>query len=131
MTPVARYWDGAAWQDIGGVQSLPLYTTTITGTGSQTSWTITHNLNTRDVFLSIREAAAPYEFVQAKIKAVTLNTVTVETSPALVRDRLDRLDRKEQTEWWRSSNKLLLLPLLKTARSGFDRSLSDGADFLD
>ena len=59
--------------------NLPLankYTTTL-GNATDTSFTITHNLNSRDVVVTIRETGDDYEVVYADVKATTANTVTV------------------------------------------------------
>jgi len=55
------------------------YATTI-GNGSSSSFTITHNLNTRDVFVSIRNAASPYEDMEVRWEATTTNTLTLDFS---------------------------------------------------
>ena len=55
------------------------YTTTL---GASTSQIITHNLNTRDVTLSIRETNSPYAQVVADVEFTSVNTVTVKTAVA-------------------------------------------------
>jgi hypothetical protein len=52
------------------------------GDGSTTTFTITHNLGSRDVTVQIYEAATPYGQVWATIKRATTNTVTVTFSTA-------------------------------------------------
>lgn len=47
------------------------------GDGSKTSFVLTHNLNSRDVVVTIRETASPYEQVITDIEFTTVNTVTV------------------------------------------------------
>jgi hypothetical protein len=47
------------------------------GDGVKTSYVITHNLNSRDVVVTIRETASPYEQVITDIEFTTVNTVTV------------------------------------------------------
>jgi hypothetical protein len=47
------------------------------GDGVSTTLTVTHNLGTRDVAVSVREAATPFEVVGATVRAATTNTVTV------------------------------------------------------
>lgn len=42
------------------------------------TWTITHNLGSRDVTVQIRRAASPYDYVDVYVTAETMNTVTVE-----------------------------------------------------
>lgn len=58
-----------------------VYTTTI-GDGSTTSFTITHNLGTRNVVVSIYETASPYEEVLADVYKTTVNTITIQTAKA-------------------------------------------------
>lgn len=58
-----------------------VYTTTI-GDGSTTSFTITHNLGTRNVVVSIYETATPYEEVIADVYKTTVNTITIQTAKA-------------------------------------------------
>lgn len=52
------------------------YTTTI-GDGSNTSYTVTHNLNTRRVKVAITRVASPYDEVDVYWAATTVNTITV------------------------------------------------------
>lgn len=52
------------------------YTTTL-GNGVDTSFTVTHNLNTRDVVVTIHETGDDYEVVYTDVKVTTANTVTV------------------------------------------------------
>lgn len=47
------------------------------GDGSKTSFVITHNLNTRDVVVMIRETASPYAQVITDVEMTTVNTITV------------------------------------------------------
>lgn len=57
------------------------YSTTI-GNGNSTSFTITHNLGTRNVAVAIYETASPYEEVIADVYRTTVNTVTINTATA-------------------------------------------------
>lgn len=50
------------------------YTTTL---GGSTSQVITHNLNTRDLTVTIRETASPYAIVYTDVELTTVNTITV------------------------------------------------------
>jgi hypothetical protein len=58
------------------------YATAISG--SATSYTITHSLNTKDVTVQVYEVASPYAQVETAIEHATVNTVTVyfNTAPA-------------------------------------------------
>jgi len=57
------------------------------GDGSATSYTITHNLGTRDVTVALYEAASPYAEVVADIEHTTTNTITVKFSVAPTTDQ--------------------------------------------
>lgn len=52
--------------------------------GAATSTVLTHNLNTRDVQVTVREVAAPYAQVFADVEMTSVNTVTIRfaTAPA-------------------------------------------------
>jgi len=52
------------------------YTATI-GNGSSTTITVTHNLNTRDVVVSVHEASGSYERVYPDIQHTTVDTVDI------------------------------------------------------
>ena len=52
------------------------------GNGSATTFTITHNLGTRDVVVVARNAASPYEVVEVRWEATTTGTVTLDFSTA-------------------------------------------------
>jgi len=47
------------------------------GDGSATSYTITHNLNTRDVIVSVYESGSPYAEVICDVNHATANTITL------------------------------------------------------
>lgn len=55
------------------------------GDGEATSFVLTHNLDTRDASVTIRENASPYAIVYADIEMTTVDTVTVKFAlpPAL------------------------------------------------
>ena len=55
------------------------YSTTI-GNGSDSTFTITHSLGTRDVVVVARNAASPYEVIDVRWEATTTGTVTLDFS---------------------------------------------------
>ena len=57
------------------------------GDGSATSYTITHNLGTRDVTVALYEVASPYAEVLADVEHTTTNTITVKFSVAPTTDQ--------------------------------------------
>lgn len=59
------------------------YTTTF-GDGSALSYVITHNLNSRDLHVTVRQTATPYERIDCVVQFTTVNTVTIVllTAPA-------------------------------------------------
>jgi hypothetical protein len=54
------------------------------GNGTLSTYVLTHNLNTRDLVVTLRETAAPYAVVMCDVEFDTVNTVTVKfaTPPA-------------------------------------------------
>jgi len=57
------------------------------GDGSATSYTVTHNLNTRDVIVSIYDNASPYAEVMADVEHTTTNSITILFSVAPTTDK--------------------------------------------
>jgi hypothetical protein len=47
------------------------------GNGTNNEFTITHNLNTRDIGLTCRSTASPYEFIPIRWEATSVNTAKV------------------------------------------------------
>lgn len=47
------------------------------GDATNSSFVITHNLNSRDLTVNIRETNSPYELVQTDVKFTSVNTITV------------------------------------------------------
>lgn len=71
------------WKVIDGattsLQTFPLvrkFSTTI-GDGTNTSYVITHNLNTQDVTVAVRYTASDYQAVMVDWKATSVDTITV------------------------------------------------------
>jgi hypothetical protein len=60
----------------GLMDDYSTYSITV-GNGSATSFVITHNLNSQDIFVQARDAASPYELVNLRVEATSLSTATV------------------------------------------------------
>lgn len=54
-----------------------IYTATITGNGSTSSFTVTHNFGSRNVTVQVYQSASPYALVFTDVEAVNNNAVTV------------------------------------------------------
>lgn len=78
-------YDGSNWVN-GNINAIAgtSYLQTI-GNGSATSFTLTHNLGTRDVFVVFRQATSPYDILNVYWEATTTNTITAifDSAPAL------------------------------------------------
>lgn len=53
-----------------------VYNATI-GDGTNTTYTVTHNFGSRDIVVSVREAASPYGLVLTSWEATSTNTITI------------------------------------------------------
>jgi hypothetical protein len=89
-TDIAVADGGTGASDAAGAKTnlgfMTRYATSV-GDATNTSFTITHNLGTRDVVVQIREVASPYAVVIADIAATTTNTVTVAFATAPTTDQ--------------------------------------------
>ena len=72
---------GAVADTLITAQLANKYTTTL-GNAADTSFTVTHNLNSRDIVATIHETGDDYEVVYTDIKVTTANTVTVSFATA-------------------------------------------------
>lgn len=73
----AQFLDGTgAWSTPGGGGTVNKYAVNV-GNASDTEFTITHNLNSRDVTVTIREVGSPYAMVMTDVEMATVNTVVV------------------------------------------------------
>jgi hypothetical protein len=66
---------------VTGISTGSSYYQTI-GNGTDSSFTLAHNFNTRDVVVTARNAASPYEVINARWEAETANTVVLDFSVA-------------------------------------------------
>ena len=77
------------WKAVWGTHTSAVRTNTIgmkystaIGNGSSTSIVVTHNLNSRDVVVTLRETASPYAVVMADIEMTSLDTLTIDFATA-------------------------------------------------
>jgi len=70
--------DGTTWA-VGVPAALGTYSSGF-GDGASSSYTFTHNLNTRDLIVEVRENTAPYAMVDVQWEATSVNTITVNLS---------------------------------------------------
>lgn len=77
------------WQTIGGdvaatliTSDIPIKVVAAVGDTSATSFVITHNLNTQDAVVTIRETGTPYAQVYTDVEFTSVNTITVKFAVA-------------------------------------------------
>jgi hypothetical protein len=91
---------GLKWADAtgGGTTGNAAYSVTI-GDNSSTSFNVPHNLGTRDVVVSVREADDPWHAVEVDWEAKTTNAVSVEflTAPATASMRVTVLSNGDSS----------------------------------
>ena len=78
------------WETVSGAITTTLVTAQIAnkvsatfGNGTLSSFTITHNLNSRDVTVTIRETGSPYAMVLTDVAMTTLDTITITTGTVI------------------------------------------------
>jgi hypothetical protein len=84
LTNQVLKYNGSTWVNgtAPGASGGITYSSNI-GDGSANTYTITHNLNTRDVTVITRNNASPYEVINARWEAETANTVVIDFSTAI------------------------------------------------
>lgn len=81
------------WETVSGAITGTLITAAIANkvsaslTGAATSYVVTHNLNSRDLSVTVRETGSPYAVVMPDIEMTTLNTLTVKFAVAPTSDQ--------------------------------------------
>lgn len=71
------YNGSGSWTAVSGGGGVSKFTQEI-GDESASTFIITHSKNTRDVIVTVRETATPYEIVYPIVKATTPNTIEVD-----------------------------------------------------
>jgi len=66
---------------VTGLSTGSSYYQTI-GNGTDSSFTLTHGFNTRDIVVTARNAASPYEVIDVRWEATTVNTAIIDFSSA-------------------------------------------------
>jgi hypothetical protein len=82
--PAMKFWNGSSWVTLPaagpkgdqGIQGGQVYSVPV-GDGSALAYTITHNLNTRGVTVTVYRTAAPYDEILCDVEHTDNNTVTV------------------------------------------------------
>lgn len=79
VADIAASADGQIFRRVGGTLGFGqlISSSTITGNGSTASFTVTHNLGTRDVVVMVYQSASPYAQIFTDVEMATTNTVTV------------------------------------------------------
>jgi hypothetical protein len=79
VADIAATADGQIFRRVGGTLGFGqlISSSTITGNGSTASFTVTHNLGTRDVVVMVYQSASPYAQIFTDVEMATTNTVTV------------------------------------------------------
>jgi hypothetical protein len=73
-------YNGSAWVNQPDAEAAGISFSQTIGDGSSTTYTITHNLNTRDTVVVCRNVNSPYEVIEVRWEATTLNTTTIDFS---------------------------------------------------
>lgn len=83
--PIGITYGGTGATDAAGAKSnlgfITSYATDI-GDSTSTDIVITHNLNTRDATVQVRDAGSPYEQVSVDVEYTTVNTITLRFAAA-------------------------------------------------
>ena len=74
-------WGGSALVQIGA-DKLKGYTQILTGDGTTTQFTLSHNLGTRDVTIEVYRNASPYDKIYPEILHTDTASATIRFSPA-------------------------------------------------